>query len=123
MTAFLFSDVSTWGFETMFTRFSEASVLRSVKNRPVSNVKAVSPAARGPNAPAGGRIDDGAVSVPPGWSVALPMLNRPWRTAQSMPKLRSSVSVISATSTSISTWRGILSSCLIVLSISCQSRG
>src|SRR2546426_6984076 len=58
MTAFLFSDVSTWGFETMFTRFSEASVLRSAKNRPVSNVKAVSPAARGPNAPAGGTIDD-----------------------------------------------------------------
>src|SRR5438093_6380070 len=65
MTAFLFSDVITCGFETMFTRFSEASVLRSAKNRPVSNVKAVRPAESGPNAPAGGRIGDGVVSRPP----------------------------------------------------------
>ena len=123
MTAFLFSDVITCGFETMFTRFSEASVLRSAKNRPVSNVKAVRPAESGPNAPAGGRIGDGVVSRPPAVVGVAPTANLPARTAQSMPKLRSSVSVISATSTSISTWRGILSSCLIVLSISCQSRG
>src|SRR2546428_11031656 len=40
-----------------------------------------------------------------------------------MPSLVSSVSVTSATSTSIRTWRGIRSSCLIVFSISVQLRG
>ena len=45
------------------------------------------------------------------------------RSAQSTPKRKSSLSVISATSTSISTWRGMRSSCLIVVSISAQLRG
>ncbi len=40
-----------------------------------------------------------------------------------MPSRTSSVSVISATSTSISTWRGMRSSCLIVFSISVQLLG
>jgi hypothetical protein len=47
----------------------------------------------------------------------------PDRTAHSMPSLVSSVRVTSAAITSISTWRGILSSFLIVSSISFQSRG
>ena len=40
-----------------------------------------------------------------------------------MPSRRSSVSAISATSTSISTWRGMRSSSLIVASISIHCRG
>src|SRR2546425_5818570 len=40
-----------------------------------------------------------------------------------MPRRRSSVSVISATRTSINTWRGWRSSCLMVASISGQFRG
>src|SRR5881396_2708741 len=65
MTAFLFSDVRMCGLETMLTRFWDASVLRIAKNLPVSNVKAVRPAETGPNVPAGGKIDDGAVTPPP----------------------------------------------------------
>jgi hypothetical protein len=53
----------------------------------------------------------------------LDTLKRPDRTAQSIPSRSSSVSVTSATSTSISTWRGIRSSCLMVFSISIQLRG
>ena len=55
--------------------------------------------------------------------VRLATLNLPDRNAQSNPRLTLSFSVISATSTSISTWRGMRSSCLIVLSISGQFRG
>src|SRR2546428_4282365 len=102
MTAFLFSDVSTCGLETMLTRFSEASVLSSAKNRPVSKVKAVRPAESGPNVPAGGRIDDGDVSWPPPAGGAAPTMNLPWRTAQSMPKLRWSATGISAAALHIS---------------------
>src|SRR5438876_11284030 len=115
MTAFLFSDVITCGFDTMLTRFSDARVFRSAKNRPVSNVKAVSPAARGPNAPAGGRIDDGAVSVTtPRLEIAdvgvragaLPMPTRPWRTGQAMPTPGTRVRVLAATSSWLGTGRG-----------------
>src|SRR5713226_6952487 len=84
MTAFLFSDVRMCGLETMLTRFWDASVFSIAKNLPVSNVKAVRPAERGPNDPAGGRIDDGDVSRPPPAVGVAPTLNRPSRTAQSM---------------------------------------
>src|SRR5215831_17232312 len=65
----------------------------------------------------------GVVGSAGGPVLVLTMLKRPARTAQSMPSRVSSVNVISATITSISTWRGILSSCLIVFSISVQLRG
>src|SRR5438034_11084054 len=91
MTAFLFSDVRMCGLEMMLTRFWDASVLSIAKNLPVSNVKAVRPAETGPNTPAGGRIDDGAASEPPPVVGVAPKLNRPWRTAQSMPRLRSAL--------------------------------
>src|SRR5439155_5862255 len=65
MTAFLFSDVSTWGFETILTRFSEASVLRIAMNRPVSNVNAVSPWPIGPRSEAAPRSGVGSDSEPP----------------------------------------------------------
>src|SRR3990170_7052100 len=64
MTAFLFSDVSTWGFETMLTLFRDASVFRSTKNWPVLNVNAVRPWAAGPNRLAAPRnADAGRPSV------------------------------------------------------------
>ena len=43
MTAFLFSDVITCGFETMLTLFSLASALSIMMNWSVANVQAVSP--------------------------------------------------------------------------------
>src|SRR5207244_6273366 len=109
MTAFLFSDVRMCGLETMLPRFWAASVLSIAKNLPVWNVKAVRPAETGPNAPAGGKIDDGDATLPPPAVGAAPKPNLPERTAQSMPRLRSSFSVISAASTSISTCLGIRS--------------
>src|SRR5207245_7594127 len=99
----------------------------------VANVKAVSPWPKGPRTAAGPATPAGNVIVPPsevgvvgspgGPRLLLAKLKRPWRTAQSMPSRVSSVSVISATSTSISTWRDIRSSCLTVFSISVQLRG
>jgi hypothetical protein len=65
----------------------------------------------------------GVVGSPGGPVFVLTILILPVRTAQSMPSRMSSVKVISATSTSISTWRGMRSSCLIVFSISVQLRG
>jgi hypothetical protein len=56
-------------------------------------------------------------------AVALASVNFPDRSAQSMPRRVSSLSVISATSTSMSTCRGIRSSCLIVASMSANCRG
>src|SRR5437660_3789694 len=133
MTAFLFSEVMTCGFETMLTLLSLASALSIAMKWSVANVKAVSPwpkgprSAAGPLTPAGNDIvppsDDGVVGSPGGPVLVLTKLKRPCRTAQSMPSRVSSVSVISATSTSISTWRGMRSSCLIVFSISVQLLG
>src|SRR5437867_8080302 len=133
MTAFLFSDVSTCGFETMLILFSLASALSIAMNWSVENVNAVSPCPRGPTTEAGPPSWDGSDRVPPaepgvvgrpgGPVLVLAKLKRPVRTAQSTPSRVSSVSVISATSTSISTWRGMRSSCLIVFSISVQLRG
>src|SRR5881628_854189 len=133
MTAFLFSDVSTCGFETMLILFSLASALSIAMNWSVENVNAVSPCPRGPTTEAGPPSWDGSDRVPPaepgvvgrpgGPVLVLAKLKRPVRTAQSTPSRVSSVSVISATSTSISTWRGIRSSCLMVFSISVQLRG
>src|SRR2546427_3619961 len=139
MTAFLFSDVITCGFETMLTLFSLASALSIAMNWSVANVNAVSPAPKGPRTAAGPATPVGSVTGPAGGAdvgrppagpvLKLPTLMRrpptstPERTAQSTPSRVSSVSVTSATSTSIRTWRGIRSSCLIVFSISVQLRG
>ena len=49
ITAFLFSEVSTCGVETMLTRFSEASVFNIAKNLSVAKDHAVNPAGSGPN--------------------------------------------------------------------------
>src|SRR5215510_1379638 len=133
MIAFLFSEVSTCGFETMLTLFSLESALSIAMNSFVENVNAESPWPIGPMARAGPPTPIGKVMRPPsgvgvvgsagGPVLVLTMLKRPARTAQSMPSRVSSVNVISATITSISTWRGIRSSCLIVFSISVQLRG
>src|SRR6266545_2492473 len=127
MTAFLFSDVITCGFETMFTLSSLARALSIAMNWSVANVNAVSPAPKGPRTAAGPATPAGSVTGPAGGAdvgrppagpvLKLPTLKRPERTAQSMPSRVSSVSVTSATSTSIRTWRGMRSSCLIVISV------
>ena len=118
------------------------------KNFWLSNVNADSPAPTGPNTAAGlngvGMLKVGDVKVvlapplvdptpglvgvrtPPDDPVlafALLIPNFPARSAQSMPRRVSSFSVISATRTSISTCRGIRSSCLIVASMSDHCRG
>ena len=55
MTAFLFSEVITCGFETMFTRFSAARVFSRARNSPAEKTKAVSPPpARGTSLPTDG---------------------------------------------------------------------
>src|SRR5881409_1151408 len=133
MMAFLFSEVSTCGFETMLTLFSLASALSIAMNWSVENVNAerpwpIGPTSRaGPPTPIGSDMNPlsggGVVGSAGGPVLVLTKLKRPARTAQSMPSRVSSVSVISATSTSISTWRGMRSSCLIVFSISVQLRG
>src|SRR4030095_842717 len=53
MTAFLFSEVSTCGFDTMLTLFSLASALSIATNWSVANVNAVSPWPKGPRRAAG----------------------------------------------------------------------
>src|SRR5437867_1658338 len=65
MTAFLFSDVSTCGFETMLILFSLASALSIAMNWSVENVNAVSPCPRGPTTEAGPPSWDGSDRVPP----------------------------------------------------------
>src|SRR5213594_4003810 len=95
MTAFLFSDVITCGFETMLTLFSLASALSIAMNWSVANVNAVSPAPKGPRTAAGPATPEGSVTGPAGGAdvgrppagpvLKLPTLKRPERTAQSTP--------------------------------------
>ena len=138
MMAFLFSDVITCGFDSTLTLLSDASVLRMPKNRSESKVNASAPArsARRPplrrgsaeqrgrraeacRRPSRARSDQRRRSR---CSPTCPTLKRPWGSPVD-PSRMSSVSWISATSTSISTWRGILSSWAIVASISAQLWG
>src|SRR5207237_6875422 len=94
MTAFLFSDVITCGFEMMFTRFCAASTLSIARNSELPNVKAVSPAPTGPNAAVamvgmtliGGLITPlSMVGKTPFDALTLAMPNLPVLSAQSMP--------------------------------------
>src|SRR5438132_11281440 len=115
MTAFLFSEVMTCGFETMLTLLSLASALSIAMKWSVANVKAVSPwpkgprTAAGPATPAGDVLvppaDDGVVGSPGGPVFVVAKLKRLWRPAQSMTDRISLVRLISAAITSISTWR------------------
>ena len=123
MTAFLFSVVSTCGLESTLTRLSDASMFSSAKNSPLSNASPVSPAAGNASATFGGINVDGEVIVGVSGLIACCAARIGFFSAQSMPNRKSSVSVISATRTSISTWRGIRSSCRMVVSISAQLRG
>src|SRR5205809_634557 len=65
MTAFLFSDVSTCGFETMLILFSLARALSMAMNLSVWNVNAVSPWPMGPMRAAGPPTCAGSVNSPP----------------------------------------------------------
>ena len=108
------------GFDSMLTLFSQASALRAARNSPAANVKTLKPdrdrAAEGDQ-----RLRPGGEGSRPG-GVELTS-KRPDADRPLDAELVSSVSVTSAASTSISTWRGIRSSFLIVPSISVQSRG
>src|SRR2546428_462851 len=78
MTAFLFSDVITCGFETMFTLFSLARALSIAMNWSVANVNAVSPAPKGPRTAAGPATPVGSVTGPAGGAdVGRPRTGRP----------------------------------------------
>src|SRR5438093_7459316 len=70
MTAFLFSDVITCGFETMLILFSLASALSIAMNWSVANVNAVSPAPNGPRTAAGPETPVGSETGPPGGGAA-----------------------------------------------------
>jgi hypothetical protein len=119
ITALRFSAVMIDGFDSTFTRFSLASALSAARNLSAAKVKTLKPIGTAP--PSGISDEAGREgSRPEGDELTS---KRPERTAHSMPSLVSSVSVTSAASTSISTWRGILSSLWIVSSISFQSRG
>src|SRR5919201_4766561 len=59
MTAFLFSDVSTCGLESTFTRFSDASTFSIAKNLSAANAHAVRPPAGSARVAEGGRRVDG----------------------------------------------------------------
>src|SRR5438093_5015985 len=96
MTAFLFSDVITCGFETMLTLFSLASALSIAMNWSVANVKAVRPWPKGPMSAAGPATPLGSVTRPGSGTGAevgsagdpvlmLATSKRPLRTAQSIP--------------------------------------
>ncbi len=119
MTALRFSAVMIEGLDSTFTRFSLARALRAARNLSAAKVKTLKPIGTAP--PSGisdwsgrpGRVPEGEELVS----------KRPDRTAHSTPSLVSSVRVTSAASTSISTWRGILSSLRAVSSISFQRRG
>ncbi len=119
MTALLFSVVMMDGFDSTLTLFSVASALSAARNLSAAKVKKLKPGGTRP--PKGIRLWRGRLgSVPEGEELRS---KRPVRMAHSMPSLVSSVSVTSAANTSMSTWRGILSSFLIVSSISFHSRG
>ena len=116
MTAFLFSVVTIERLESTLTLFSVARAFSAARNRSAANVNRFSP---------GGTIPPRGITLRAGRDGRVPegdelTSKRPLRRAHSMPSLVSSVSVTSAASTSISTWRGILSS---FLTISVQSRG
>ena len=130
MMAFLFSDVIMCGLLMTLTRLSEAKALRIAKNLSVAKVNPVSPPAGRPAMVVRAPI----VSKPVGVVIVglvfvdvvmdcCATLNLPARSAQSMPSCMSLFSVISATRTSISTWRGILSSERTVGSMSAHWRG
>ena len=120
ITALRFSAVMMDGFDSTLTRFSLAMALsggEELVGREGEDVEAHRHrAARGGISDEEGREG----STPEGEELTS---KRPERTAHSMPSLVSSVSVTSAASTSISTWRGILSSLRVVSSISFQRRG
>src|SRR5262245_6666568 len=87
MTAFLFSEVITCGFETMLTLFSLASALSIAMNWSVAKVHAVSPWPSGPTRAVGPATGRGSVIRPPSGPVevgrpggpvlTLAMLKRP----------------------------------------------
>src|SRR6266403_1874272 len=113
MMAFLFSDVITCGLLMTLTRLSEAKALRIAKNLSVAKVNPVSPPAGRPAMVVRAPIVSKPVGAVIGGEVVVDVamdccatLNLPARSAQSMPSCMSWFSVISATRTSISTWRG-----------------
>src|SRR5439155_13468565 len=127
ITAFLFSEVMIDGLESTLSRSSDANVLSAAKNRSLLKVKKLRPASV-VTAVDGGKPNDGRP-----WSTPAAFVPRPGaletvppganlldRRAHSMPSRVSPVSVTSATMTSISTWRGLRSSCLSVCSKSVQ---
>src|SRR5207245_856525 len=65
MTAFLFSEVMTCGFETMLTLLSLASALSTAMKWSVAHVKAVSPWPKAPSRGAGPLTPAGTDIVPP----------------------------------------------------------
>ncbi len=65
MTAFLFSEVSTCGFETMLTLFSLASAFSIAMNWSVAKVNAVRPWPNGPRRAPGPPTPRGSVMSPP----------------------------------------------------------
>src|SRR2546428_13395075 len=115
MTAFLFSEVITCGFEMTLTRLSAASALIIAKNLSVANVNAVRPAPGSPATAVAAPIVDG--SKPVGGAIGgtgSPVLidrwaarkggGEPWglRSAQALPSRESSFDVKSPRSPPVS---------------------
>ena len=95
ITAFLFSEVMTEGFESTLTLFSLASAFIAARNLSAAKVKTLRPSGTAP--PRGMRLRVGCPgSVPVGEPL---MSKRPLRIAHSRPSLVSSVKVTSAAST------------------------
>ena len=124
MTAFLFSEVRICGLETTFTRLSAARAVSMAKNSLAEKARAVSPpAGRTSGMPGRGKMFSGGPRPGvPGEMLCDAMVNLPVRIAQSTPSLVSSVSRTSVTRTSMRTWRGMRSSCLMVSWISSHAR-
>src|SRR4026207_1894332 len=120
MTALRFSVVMMVGFDSTLTRFSVDSALSAASTLSAAKANTFRPS--GTARPPKGMIDWGGLagSRPEGDEV---MTKFPERIAHSTPSFMSSSSRTSAASTSIRTWRGILSSRLMVSSISFQRRG
>src|SRR5262245_52566700 len=124
MTAFLFSAVMIDGLESTLTLFWVDNALRAIRNSWAANVKKLNPDAALSSVLKGGTRSAGLVgnTEPPGAVLKL-AVKRPFWIAHCRPRRVLSSSVTSAASTSMSTWRGIRSSFLMIASISDQARG